>query len=78
LHGRKEGTPFDAIDRQVVDLLRKDRNFDTIQGIRKFLPEYKIKYQEANPDLEKLYPSDENLIIDSARKRIIKLLEKTL
>jgi hypothetical protein len=59
-------------------LIRTDRNIDIIQGIRKFLPEYKIKYQDANPGLKKLYPSDENLIIDSSRKRITKLLEKTL
>ena len=52
--GRKEGTPYDPIDRQVVDLVRTDRNIDIIQGIRKFLPEYKVKYQEANPDLKKM------------------------
>jgi hypothetical protein len=75
--GRKSGTPYDEIDRLVIDKICNDRNLNTIQAIRIFLPQYKKKFLEMYSNIETVYKSDEDLIIDSARKRISELLEKT-
>jgi hypothetical protein len=63
-------------DQRAAEMILTDNSMNIEKAWDILAPDYEQRFREANPKL-KIFPSDINLLKDSYRKRIPKLLEKT-